>query len=68
MKVYPLFQAPYDTCWTDVPPYDGFMLETSCDHPLERPIWNYDPNGRYPDDQPAPPEPYRTYDDVGYTW
>ena len=68
MKVYPLFQAPYDTCWTDVPPYDGFMLDTSCDHPLERPIWNYDPKGRYPDDQPAPPEPYGTYDDVGYTW
>lgn len=68
MKVYPLFQAPYDTCWTDVPPYDGFMLETTCDHPLERPIWNYDPNGHYPEDQPAPPEAYETYDDVGYTW
>ena len=68
MKVYPLFQAPYDTCWTDVPPYDGFMLETTCDHPLGRPIWNYDPNGRYPADQPAPPEAYRTYSDVGYTW
>ncbi len=57
MKVYPLFQG--DTCWTDVPPYDGFMLETTCDHPLERPIWNYDPNGHYPEDQPAPPEAYR---------
>lgn len=68
MKVYPLFQAPYDTCWTDVPPYDGFMLDTTCDHPLERPIWNYDPNGVYPDDQPAPPQPYKTYADVGYTW
>lgn len=68
MKVYPLFQAPYDTCWTDVPPYDGFMLETTIDHPLERPIWNYDPNGICPDDQPAPPEAYKTYDDVGYTW
>lgn len=68
MKVYPLFQAPYDTPWTDVPPYGGFLLDTSIDHPLERPIWNYDPKGIYPDDQPAPPQPYRTYDDAGYIW
>lgn len=68
MKVYPLFQAPYVTCWTDVPPYDGFILDTHVDHELERPIWNYDPNGIYPDDQPIVPQPYQTYDDVGYTW
>ena len=30
MRVYPVFQAPYDTCWTDVPPYEGFVAETHC--------------------------------------
>ena len=33
MRVYPVFQAPYDTCWTDVPPYEGFVAETHCDRP-----------------------------------
>lgn len=68
MKVYPLFQAPYDTCWTDVPPYDGFMLDTTIDHPLEKPIWTYDPSRQFPMNNPPTPIPYKTYADIGYNW
>lgn len=68
MKIYPLFRAPYDKCWTDIPPYDGFMLDVSIDHPLEKPIWNYDPNKQFPMNYPPIPAPYETYDDVGFNW
>jgi len=68
MKVYPLLKAPYDTCWTDAPAYDGFPSDTTCDRPLSNPIWHYDPNGIYPANQPDPPLPYASYSDVGYTW
>lgn len=68
MKLYPLFLSPFETCWTDIPPYAGPDQATSIDHPLERPAWNYDPNGVYPDDQPTLPVPYQTYSDLGYTW
>ena len=67
MRVYPVFQAPYDTCWTDVPPYEGFVAETHCDRP-SRGAANYHPDYIYPENEPLPPEPYETYDDVGYTW
>ena len=67
MRVYPVFQAPYDTCWTDVPPYDGFVAETHCDKPSRGAV-NYHPDYIYPENEPLPPEPYETYDDVGYIW
>lgn len=67
MRVYGVFQAPYDTCWTDVPPYEGFVAETHCDHP-PREAPNYHPDYIYPENEPLPPEPYKTYSDVGYIW
>lgn len=68
MRVYPGLQPPYDTSWTDVPPYGGFVQETHCDRP-SRGADNYNPDYVYDlANEPLPPTPYKTYSDVGYLW
>ena len=67
MRVYGCIQCGYHTCWTDMPPYQGSLPEAHCDRPV-RSVANYHPDYVYPADEPLPPEPYETYDDVGYIW
>ena len=43
------------------------MAETHCDRPSRGAV-NYHPDYIYPENEPLPPEPYETYDDVGYIW
>ena len=67
MRVYGCIQCDFDTCWTDMPPYEGSLPEAHCDRPV-RSVANYHPDYIYPENEPLPPTPYRTYDDVGYIW
>ena len=64
MVIYPLFKAPYDTCWCDVPPVDFGPLVGNADAPVSNPTYNYSANALYPDDQPDPPVPYKNFDNI----
>ncbi len=69
MRVYPMFRTPYDKCWTENKPYDGPRWEFHVDKEHDEPPYEYDINGCnkfYPVNQPEPPTPYKTFDDVGY--
>lgn len=70
MKIYPLINAPYDVCWTDLPSNSQKIDNSSCDRPLDhnRKLYSYGPNEIYPVDQPNPPSEYSSYEQVGYTW
>ena len=67
MRVYGCIHCSFDTCWTDMPPYEGSLPEAHCDRPV-RSVANYHPDYIYPENEPLPPVPYKTYDDVGYIW
>ena len=65
MHVFYMFRSPYDSWWTKSGPYQGFLLkETHCDRPVNRPIYNYSLDIIYPLDEPAPPNPYKSFDEV----
>lgn len=69
MRLYPLFLAPYDKPWTEVS-VRGDILDNmrSADRPPSANHWGYSTTAIYPADQPEPPKPYRTFDDVGLTF
>ena len=75
MHLYKVFLSPYYVSWADVEPAaapgappkgaelpPGFVMP----HPDRGPSTSfaYAPDGVYPADQPAPPAPYRTFDEV----
>lgn len=64
MVIYPLFKAPYDTCWVDMPPTDFSGMMENADAPPTNPTYNYTVDALYPDDQPDPPVPYESYDNI----
>lgn len=68
MRLYPLFKAEYGKSWVDEPqPSDGDYSFKNAEK-NKTPMWHYDANEVYPADEPEPPAPYRTFDDVGITF
>jgi hypothetical protein len=67
LHVYSIFFAPYEKSWVDstVSPPEGIMDRPADIRPdrLNDDAWTYTPISIYPDDEPAPPEPYATFDD-----
>lgn len=66
LRLYPLFLSPFDKSWVEItqPTPDDFGF-TEAEPPTSR-VWVWSPTSVYPADQPNPPLPYKTYDDVGY--
>jgi hypothetical protein len=69
-KIYPLFCSPYDVAFVDYEkaPYEGVMTKTQIDHPLDQPLFSYDPKRPLPDDEPVIIKPFSKYEDLGYIW
>ncbi len=67
MRVYGGIQCDFAIGWVDMPPYEGSLAEAHIDRPV-RSTANYHPDFIYPENEPMAPEPYKTYDEVGYQW
>lgn len=69
MRLFPLFKCDYHKSWADTPQPD-FMENTFAPGQSARPrakgAWVWSPDVVYPANEPEPPLPYNTYDDVGY--
>ena len=61
LQLYPFYRDSVYTCWVHCKPL--FMNAFSLGSELPEPIWNYSPDVVYPDNRPAPPEPYKTFDE-----
>lgn len=75
MRLYPLFNTPYEECWTKQPVFDAKQfigdegtppaeneVRMHPDMPVD--MWSWSIDSVYPADQPEPPLPYRTFSDV----
>lgn len=67
MRLYPMFKCNYYKCWADEQDDPEEASFPSARKPAEKP-WVWSPDVIYPADQPEPPLPYRTFDDVGVTF
>lgn len=68
MRLYPVFKAEFGKSWVDTvgPSDDDYAFENAKKN--KTPMWHYDPNEVYPANEPEPPKPYDTFDDVGITF
>lgn len=67
MKLYPLFKTNFYTAWTDgVEVIEGATgTDTKAFTGQEPPkFWQWDKNAIYPADEPEPPVPYNSYEDM----
>lgn len=60
LQLYPFYRDSVYTSWVHCKPL--FMNAFSLGTELPEPIWNYSPEAVYPENRPAPPEPYKTFD------
>lgn len=58
LRFYPYFMTKYETPWTEAPAYDYAFFPVTPDRPREKPVYHYDGEAVYPDDQPAIPRAY----------
>ena len=61
MTIYPLFQSEFGEGWADNTEFVSNAFEFPNAKP-EKTDWHYDRNELYPANEPAIPEPYKTYD------
>lgn len=61
MTIYPLFQSEFGEGWADNTEFVSNAFEFLNAKP-EKTDWHYDRNELYPANEPAIPEPYKTYD------
>lgn len=80
LQLFPLFNTPYETRWTDIPPFNPGDFSGGDDKPKDIPedmdiprskpdmplddVYVWTKDAVYPVDQPAPPLPYNTFADV----
>lgn len=57
LRFYPYFMTKYDEPWTSAPAYDYAFFPVTPDRPRETPVYHYDGDSIYPDDQPGIPTP-----------
>lgn len=67
MILFPLILSPYNRSWGE--PAEEKMvgtmqLDDSLCEPLDHPMWEYGPEADYPEDEPAIPLPYDSYQGI----
>lgn len=68
MRLYPLFKCEYGKSWVDsVQTKDeDYSFKNAARN--NKPMWAYDSHEVYPANEPEPPVPYKTFDDIGITF